>query len=63
MGNIRPYGRRKGRNYVGIYLFETIIEQVFSASTKRIENVAVRQSMQRHPFPVIARRTITLSCP
>lgn len=63
MGNIRPYGRRKGRNYVGIYLFETIIEQVFSASTKRIENVAVRQSMQRHSFPVIARRTIALSCP
>ena len=63
MGNIRPYGRPKGRNHVGIYLFETISEQVFSASADCIENAAVGQSMQRHPFPVIARRTITLSCP
>lgn len=63
MGNIQPYGRLKGRNHVGIYLFETISEQVFSASADGIENAAVRQSMQRHPFPVIARRTITLSCP
>ncbi len=30
MGNIRPYGRPKGRNYVGIYLFETIRLQVES---------------------------------
>ena len=63
MGNIQPYGRLKGRNHVGIYLFETINEQVFSASADCIENAAVRQSMQRHPFPVRARRTITLSCP
>lgn len=42
MGNIRPYGRPKGRNHVGIYLFETISEQVFSASADRIENAAVR---------------------
>lgn len=63
MGNIQPYGRLKGRNHVGIYLFETINEQVFSASADCIENAAVRQSMQRHSFPVIARRTITLSCP
>ena len=51
MGNIQPYGRLKGRNHVGIYLFETISEQVFSASADCIENAAVRQSMQRHPFP------------
>ena len=63
MGNIQPYGRLKGRNHVGIYLFETISEQVFSASADCIENAAVRQSMQRHPFPVIARRTIALSYP
>ena len=50
MGNIQPYGRLKGRNHVGIYLFETISEQVFSASADCIENAAVRQSMQRHPF-------------
>lgn len=42
MGNIQPYGRPKGRNHVGIYLFETISEQVFSASADRIENAAVR---------------------
>ncbi len=30
MGNIRPYGGPKGRNHVGIYLFETINEQVES---------------------------------
>lgn len=50
MGNTRPYGRPKGRNHVGIYLFETISEQVFSASADCIENAAVRQSMQRHPL-------------
>lgn len=44
MGNIRPYGRPKGRNHVGIYLFETISEQVFSASADCIENAAVRQT-------------------
>lgn len=44
MGNIRPYGRPKGRNRVGIYLFETISEQAFSASTDCIENAAVRQT-------------------
>ena len=42
MGNIRPYGRPKGRNRVGIYLFETISDQVFSASADCIENAAVR---------------------
>ena len=62
MGNIRPYGRPKGRNHVGIYLFETISEQVFSASAGCIENAAVRQSMQRPP-PVIARRSIAISRP
>lgn len=30
MGNIRPYGRPKGRNHVGIYLFETISFQIES---------------------------------
>ena len=44
MENIRPYGRPKGRNHVGIYLFETISEQVFSASADCIENAAVRQT-------------------
>ena len=63
MGNIQPYGRLKGRNHVGIYLFETISEQVFSASADCIENAAVRQSMQRHPFPVIGRRIVAFSRP
>ena len=55
MGNIQPYGRPKGRNHVGIYLFETISEQVFSASADRIENAAVRQTekntLQQIPYP------------
>ena len=63
MGNIRPYGRPKGHNHVGIYLFETISEQVFSASADCIENDAVRPTTQRHPFPVIARRTVAISRP
>lgn len=56
MGNIRPYGRRKGRNYVGIYLFETIIEQVFSASTNRIEKVAVKADGEKRPLMQKGRR-------
>lgn len=52
MGNIRLYGRPKGRNHVGIYLFETISEQVFSASADCIENAAVRQTRSATPFPL-----------
>ena len=63
MGNIQPYGRLKGRNHVGIYLFETINEQVFSASADCIENAAVRQSMQRHSFPVIENDATRYSPP
>ena len=63
IGNIQPYGRLKGRNHVGIYLFETINEQVFSASADCIENAAVRQSMQRHSFPVIENDATRYSPP
>ena len=48
MGNIRPYGRPKGRNRVGIYLFETISEQVFPASADCIEKVAVKADGEKH---------------
>ena len=51
MGNIQPYGRLKGRNHVGIYLFETISEQVFSASADCIENAAVGNRCSATPFP------------
>ena len=63
MGNIRPCGRPKGRNHVGIYLFETISEQVFSASADCIENAVIGQSMQRHPFLVTGRRIVAFSRP
>lgn len=52
MGNIRPYGGPKGRNHVGIYLFETINEQNFSASADLIEKVSLEaDGAMRHPFP------------
>lgn len=75
MGNIQPYGRLKGRNHVGIYLFETISEQVFSASADCIENAAVRQTekntllgkrvadQRRRPFNGRPIRPTTLDTP
>ena len=52
MGNIRPYGGPKGRNHVGIYLFETIDEQNSSASAGLIEKVFLEaDGAMRHLFP------------
>ena len=52
MGNIRPYGGPKGRNHIGIYLFETIDEQNSSASAGLIEKVFLEaDGAMRHLFP------------
>jgi len=51
MGNIQPYGRLKGRNHVGIYLFETISEQAFSASTDSIKTLRSGNRCSATPFP------------
>ena len=62
MGNIQPYGRLKGRNHVGIYLFETISEQVFSASTDSIKTLRSGNRCSATPS-ITARRTVALSRP
>ena len=52
MGNIRPYGGPKGRNHVGIYLFETISEQVESWELERRRHATTTaNSATRHPLP------------
>ena len=53
MGNIRPYGGPKGRNQVGIYLFETINEQNSSANADLIEKVSLEaDDAMRRPLPL-----------
>ena len=59
MGNIWPYGRPKGRNHVGIYLLETISEQVKSWEPERHRHVTtIANSTIRHPLPAAWRGTI-----
>lgn len=58
MGNIRPCGRPKGRNHVGIYLFETISEQVESREPERHRHVTtIANSTMRH-LPLAAWRGV-----
>ena len=53
MGSIRPYGRPKGRNHIGIYLFETINEQNSSANADLIEKVSLEaDDAMRRPLPL-----------
>lgn len=59
MGNIRPYGGPKGRNHVGIYLFETINEQVESWEPERRRHVTtIVNNTMRHLLPAAWRGTI-----
>lgn len=52
MGSIQPYGRPKGRNHVGIYLFETIRSQVKSWELKRRRHVTtIANNTMRHLLP------------
>lgn len=50
MGNIWPYGRPKGRNHVGIYLFETISEQVESWKPERVATLPPQRTAQHATF-------------
>lgn len=56
MGSIWAYGRPKGRNHIGIYLFETISEQVSLASADRIEKAAVKADSEEHTLKQKGRR-------
>ena len=57
---IRPYGRPEGRNHVGIYLFETIGEQVESWEPERHRHVTtIANGTIRHLPSAAWRGTIT----